>query len=209
MAYFACVMAIDIIFVITMLYGFYLGFSKGIIKTVFTVLSIMFGLMAAFKFAPAMTDFLESAFSNNNPLMLIAGFLLSFVLVMVFIRLIARALEGALKTANINIINQLAGGVLLSGILILLYSVILWFGNQATLINNDAKRGSMTYPYLEKFPAQAKGIAYKIQPVFQEFWNQSLDMMDRLEEMKPVQEESEPNVYDIPDDAENTEDSTN
>lgn len=202
-------MAIDIIFVITMLYGFYLGFSKGIIKTVFTVLSLMLGLMAGFKFAPAMTDFLESAFSNNNPLMLIAGFLLSFVLTMVLIRMIARALEGALKTANINIINQLAGGILLSGLLILLYSVILWFGNQATLINDEAKRGSVTYAYLEKFPPQAKNIAYKIQPVFTEFWNQSLDMMDRLNEMKPVQEESEPNIYDIPDDAETSEDSTN
>jgi membrane protein required for colicin V production len=202
-------MAIDIIFVVTMLYGFYLGFSKGIIKTVFTVLSIMFGLMAAFKFAPAMTDFLESAFSNNNPLMLIAGFLLSFVLTMVIIRMIARGLEGMLKTANINIINQLAGGVLLSGVLILLYSVILWFGNQATLINSDAKANSKTYVYLEKFPTQAKDIAYKIQPVFQEFWNQSLDMMDRLEEMKPVQEETEPNIYDIPEDEETTDNSTN
>ncbi len=201
-------MAIDIIFVITMLYGFYLGFSKGIIKTVFTVLSIMFGLMAAFKFAPAMTDFLESAFSNNNPLMLIAGFLLSFVLTMVIIRMIARGLEGLLKTANINIINQLAGGILLSGVLILLYSVILWFGDQATLINKEAKSKSITYVYLEKFPSQAKGIAYKIQPVFQEFWNQSLDMMDRLEEMK-VKEETEPNIYDIPEDEETTDNSTN
>jgi len=201
-------MAIDIIFIITMLYGFYLGFSKGIIKTVFTVLSIIFGLMAAFKFSPAMTDFLESAFSNNNPLMLIAGFLLTFVITMIIIRMIASGLEGVLKTANINIINQLAGGILLSGILILLYSVILWFGDQATLINNEAKGKSITYVYLEKFPGQAKNIAYKVQPIFQDFWNQSLDMMDRLEEMK-VQEESEPNIYDIPDDAENTEDSSN
>jgi len=201
-------MAIDIIFVITMLYGFYLGFSRGIIKTVFTVLSIIFGLMAAFKFAPAMTDFLESASGNNNPLMLIAGFLLSFVLMMMLIRMIARGLEGILKTANINIINQLAGGILLSGVLILLYSVILWFGDQATLINKDAKSKSMTYLYLEKFPSQAKTIAYKVQPVFQDFWNQSLDMMDRLEEMK-VREETEPNIYDITEDADTSENSSN
>ena len=90
----------------------------------------------------------------------------------------------------------------------MLYSVILWFGNQATLINDEAKQKSMTYVYLEKFPAQAKVIAYKIQPVFQDFWNQSLDMMDRLEEMKPIQEETEPYIYEIPDDAETTEDST-
>ena len=200
-------MAIDIIFVITMLYGFYLGFSKGIIKTVFTFLSILLGLTAAFKFTDGMTDFLVTTFNNNNPLMYVAGFLLSFVLVMVFIRMIARGLEGMMEATNINILNQLAGGVLLSGILILLYSVILWFGDQATLINQEAKNKSMTYVYLEKFPSQAKNIAYKVQPVFKNFWDQSLDMMDRLEEMK-VREETEPNIYDIPEDEDNSQDTS-
>ncbi len=195
-------MVIDILFVITLLYGFYLGFSKGIISAVFTILSLLFGLMAAFKFAPATTDFLEKAFNNNNPLMFLAGVLLTFVIVMVVIRMIARGLEGLLKTANINVLNQLAGGVLLSGVLILLLSVLVWFGDQAHLIDPKTKRTSVTYKYLETFPGQAKDIAYRFKPMFEEFWNSSLDMMDRLEEMSVEQTESKPNIYDIPDDDE-------
>ena len=194
--------AIDIILGITVLYGFYLGFSKGIISTIFGILSFVLGLMAAFKFAPGMTDFLERTFDNTNPLMFLAGFLLSFVIVMLIIRMIARGLEGALKTANINVINQLAGGILMAGILVLLYSVVIWFGDQAGMIDPKTKRESISYKYLEEFPTQAKGVAYKLQPVFQEFWNETMDMMDKLERMKPLQEESDPVIYDIPDDEE-------
>ncbi len=174
-------MAIDIIFVIVAGYGFYLGFSKGIIQTVFTVLSIMFGLMAAIRFAKPMTDFLEDAFSPN-PLMFIAGFLLTFVLTMFLIRLIARSVEGFLKTANINVINQIAGGVLLAALFIMLYSVILWFGDQTGALK-EAKETSMTYDYLEEYPEYVWGVGKKIQPFIKDFYEESQTFMDRLEQM--------------------------
>lgn len=190
-------MVIDIILVITVLYGFYLGFARGIIGAVFSILSLLFGMMAAFKFAQPTTDFLEQAFNNDNPLMFLAGFLLSFVIVMVFIRMIARALEGILKTANINVINQLAGGMLLSGILVLLLSVLIWFGDQAHLIDDKTKQQSFTYRYLETFPGEAKTLAYHFKPMFEEFWNSSLDMMDRLEEISVEQTGTKAEIYDI------------
>jgi membrane protein required for colicin V production len=174
-------MAIDIIFVIVAGYGFYLGFSKGIIQTVFTVLSIMFGLMAAIRFAKPMTDFLEDIFSPNA-LMFIAGFLLTFVLTMFLIRLIAKTIEGFLKTANINIINQLAGGMLLAAIFIMLYSVILWFGDQTGALK-EAKETSMTYDYLEEYPQYVWGIGKKAQPYIKDFYEDSQTFMDRLGQM--------------------------
>ena len=76
--------------------------------------------------------------------MFIAGFLLAFVLTMFLIRLFARGLEGLLERANINIVNQVAGGLLLSGLMILLYSVILWFGDKSHLIDDATKRQSLT-----------------------------------------------------------------
>ena len=101
-------MTLDIIFILFAGLGFWMGYSRGIIKTVFTVLSFTIGLLAAFKMAPAFTNFLEDLTKNNNPLMFIAGFLLSFIIMMVILRLIARGLEGLLKSANINFINQIA-----------------------------------------------------------------------------------------------------
>ena len=159
-------MVIDIIFVIMAGYGFYLGFAKGIIRTIFTILSFLFGLLAAFKFAPAATKFLETAFDSNNPMMFLAGFLLSFVLTMILIRLVARAIEGFLRTANINIVNQFAGGLLLAGMMTLLYSMVLWFGTQSKLIDEQTKSQSFTYTYLQHYPDRVWAAIKFIQPIF-------------------------------------------
>lgn len=182
-------MVIDIIFALIFLYGFYVGFSKGIIKTVFTTLSIVFGLMAAFKFAPGATNFLETTFNNDNPLMFLAGFLISFLITMFIIRTIAKGIEGVLKTANINIINQLAGGLLSAGVFIMIYSTLLWFGDQARLIDRTTKNTSLTYKYIKDFPEQAKDIGIKLKPVLVDFWDQSMDMMDELERISIEQTE--------------------
>ena len=200
-------MAIDIMCLLFVVGGFYMGYSKGIIKTVFSVIGLLFGALAAFKFAPAMTQFLETSFNSTNPLMFLAGFALSFVLAMFLIRLVARGLEGAFKTANINVLNQLAGGVLFAALMTVLFSVLLWFGEQAHLVNQEARLTSKTYPILKEVPGKARVAFERVRPVFRDFWDQSLDMMDRLEEMSIEQTENN-NVYDIPTDEE-TQDSDN
>ena len=194
-------MVIDIIFAILAAYGFYLGFSKGIIQTIFTVLSVLFGLMAAFKFGPYMTQFLETAFNNDHPLMFVAGFLLAFVLTMFVIRLFARGLEGILERANINIVNQVAGGILLSGLMILFYSVILWFGDKSHLIDDATKRQSLTYSYLESYPQQVWKLGGIIKPVFEDFWEHSVEFLDDLEDMSSdgIKRSESENVFDIED----------
>ncbi len=192
-------MVIDIIFLIIAGYGFYVGFSRGIIKTVFTVLSYIFGLIAAFKFAPAATEFLESTFRNGNPLMFLAGFLLSFVLTMMLIRMVAKALEGVLKTANINVINQFFGGVLLAGVMTIIYSTLLWFGISAHIIDEaEAKKTSVTYIYLMELPEQTQSLLKNVKPIFLDFWDHSVEMLDNLEKMSE-KTQSDPTIKDLPD----------
>jgi len=148
-------MAIDIMFGIMVLIGFYIGFSRGIIKTVLSVLSLVFGLMAGFKFAGPMTTFLKQSTGQDTPLMFAVGFLLSFAIVMILIRMFAKALEGVLEAANINIINQILGGLITAFVMVLLYSFLLWFGEQSHMIDDATKRQSMTYAYVKEFPGQA------------------------------------------------------
>lgn len=201
-------MAIDIMFALAVVSGFYMGYARGIIKTVFGIIALLFGLMAAFKFAPATTKFLETSFASNNPLMFLAGFLISFVATMFLIRLFARGLEGALKTANINVINQLAGGTLFAGIMVVVFSTLLWFGEQAHMVNDEVRATSKTYVYLQKIPGQTQEVFASVQPLFQDFWEQSMDMMDRLEDMS-IEKTENNNVFDIEDDEPTSEDSTN
>ncbi|MCB0642498.1 MAG: CvpA family protein [Phaeodactylibacter sp.] len=192
-------MVIDIIFVIVAGYGFYVGFSRGIIRTIFTILAYLFGLMAAFKFAAPATKFLESSFNSNSPMMFVAGFLLSFVVTMVLIRFLARGAEGILKTANINVINQFIGGVFMAGIMVLLYSLLLWFAKVSNLLDEQTKDASFTYTYVQHFPNQVWGVYEYIKPTFKDFWDDSVQFMDRIQEMGIERAESDPNIFDIDD----------
>jgi uncharacterized membrane protein required for colicin V production len=187
-------MVIDVVFIVMALWGFYLGFSRGIIQTIFTIISVVFGLMMAFRFGPTVTSFLESALSDNA-LMFIAGFLITFVGTMFIIRLFARFLEGALESANINFINQVIGGMFLSGLMILLYSVLIWFGDRSHLIDERAKDESMTYAYLEEFPTHVWEWGGKAKPILEDFWDHSIEFMDKLDKASLEREESDPYIY--------------
>lgn len=193
---------IDVFFLIAAGYGFFLGFYQGIIRTVFTILSYVFGLLAAFKLAPAVTQFLETAVGTEHPLMFVAGFLTAFFGTMLIIRFISRALSEGMEAANVNIINQMAGGALLAAIMTLFYSLILWFLVEAHIVKEEHTSVSITYPILENYPTKAWNVVQYLKPTFQEFWDHSIDFMDRIEEVGIERTESDPNVYDIEDDME-------
>jgi len=195
-------MTLDIIFVLVAALGFWMGYSRGIIKTVFTILSFTIGLLAAFKMAPAFTKFLEDLTKNDNPLMFIAGFLLSFIIMMVILRLISRGLEGLLKSANINFINQIMGGAVLGAGAILIYSSLLWFADKSHMIDPETKKTSITYTYTKEFPGQMQVVAAQLKPVFTDFWNEALDFMDKMEDMSVQRSEADPTIYDIEEDEE-------
>lgn len=189
---------IDLIFLVLAVWGFYLGFSRGIIKTIFTIFSVVFGLMMALRFGPEVTNVLESLL-KENALMFIVGFLVTFVGTMFFIRLIASFLEGALQTAHINIINQVMGGLFTSAFLVLVYSLLLWFFDASHLITTYTKQESWSYSYLEQYPQKVWNWGRKATPIFKDFWDHSIEFMDDLEKMGVERRESPPEFYDMPE----------
>ncbi|MEZ4958047.1 MAG: CvpA family protein [Saprospiraceae bacterium] len=183
-------------------WGFYQGYSRGIISTVFTAFSFIFGLMVAFKLSPASTRFIDSLFKNDNPINFVIGFLLAFFITMIIIRTIAKYLEKALQSANINIINQVMGGMLLASIYTLIFTLFVWFADKSHIINDDTRKASKTYPYLKEFPGKMKTVYEYVKPSFQEFWQESVKFLDRMEEKSVEETETAPTIFDVPDETE-------
>jgi membrane protein required for colicin V production len=192
-------MSIDVVLLLVALYGFYLGFSDGIIKTVFSFLSYAIGLMLAIKFSPAMTRFIETGFHVKNPLILVLGFIITFFLGMYIIRFVADAMTGVLQMVRINILNQIIGGVFLSLGFMTMYSVMVWFGESTGFISPQTAAQSHTLPYLRKLPAQAQTMFSGLKPMLSDFWRESGSMMDRMERQSVQRTETEPSIYNIPD----------
>lgn len=182
---------------IFLVYGFWVGFSRGIIGTVFTVLSYVFGALAAMKLSPSVTRLLEEQLSPN-PLMFLLAILLTFVGTMMLLRLVGRSLEGVLKSVNINIVNQIMGGTLSAAFMILIFSVLMGFAAASKLVDDKTMQTSMSYPYVKEFPKQMRVVYEKAKPIFLTFWDESTEFMDRVEEMTE-KTDGNPDIFDIED----------
>ncbi len=194
-------MIIDILFLIIAGWGFYQGFSRGIIKTIFTIFSVLFGVVVAFKLSPAATRFLETAFSTESPFTFVAGFLMVFLLTMIVIRLLAKFFESAMQSANINFINQVIGGIVMAALYTLMLSYLIWFAEASHIIKEKTKKESFTYDALKEFPSKMKSVYEFVKPAFQDFWNESVRFLDRIEEQNLEQSDSQHTIFDVPEES--------
>ena len=191
-------MIIDVICLIFLAYGFWVGFSRGIISTVLTLASYVFGILAAMKFGPIMSDMLYGWFEAlGKGGSFVLGAVVVFFLTLVLFRIIARGLTGLLETVNINIINQILGGILSGLFFTFIFSGLVYFGDQSRIITDDARAGSVTYPVLREMPDIVIGRAKSLYPIFRDFYDSAVDAMDRLRDN--VEQDENDSIFDVPE----------
>jgi membrane protein required for colicin V production len=192
-------MYIDILFFATVGYGFFKGFKQGIINSVFSVLSIVVALMAAFKLSPHMTEMLEKGFNMYNPFMFVVGFIVTFFLTKWLLSLIADAITGVMEVAHVNFLNQVAGAVVLTLLFSFLFSILIWFADGTHVIEPETKATSMTYRLLEPLRESGFKLIGNAKPVFQQFLSHTDKMIDGVQKERVKKTESKTDIYNIPD----------
>lgn len=194
-------MILDVICLLFAGYGYWVGHSKGIISTVLSLASWIFGVLAAVKFGPVMTDLLKDIFSTENSAweggLFILGFFLTLGLVLILFRILARGLTGILETVNVNFINQILGGILSGFFFVLIYSGLMLFADRSRLINDEAKEQSFTFHLLEPLPTFVWERVRDLTPTFMEFYNEAADAMEGLRQTTNPQEEDK--IFDLED----------
>jgi len=175
-------MFIDIVACLLIAYGFYQGFTRGLIKTVFASLSLLIGVVAALKLSPIVINLLQNAIDVNPAITFVAGFVLTFIVVMALIRFIGNKIEKVMKAVQIGGINKLLGGILLGGFYALLISFGVYFMDKVSLLSDEVKTSSFTYPYLEPLPEASRGVGEKLRPLFTGFWDKMMETMDVIKD---------------------------
>lgn len=173
-------MSIDIFLLVAIGYGFYIGQQRGIVKSILTMVIYLVAIMLAFKAAPAITNLLFTLLKEETSMVILAGFAISFVLSILLARYLNRGIENILKIAHINMMNKIAGGLVLAAILVLFYSVLVWFADEAHMIEEKSKKQSVSYSFLIKCPARAKNIGVAAAPFFEGYWDQSEALLAKL-----------------------------
>ena len=168
-------MWIDIGFLIFLGYGFYLGYSRGIIKTFYAIISIVVAILLSFTLSPFVIDILQSTLKLGTTFSFILGFIICFITIIFLVRLIGKTFEKVLKKIKLNFLNKIAGGVMMALLCIVCYSGILWFLNQTKIISPMQAEQSVTYEMLEPIPNQARGVFTQLKPAFKGFWDKSTE----------------------------------
>ena len=99
-------MILDLVAVLIIVLGFYFGYQRGFIKTVFDTASLIIGIIAALKLSPLVISFIKSSLNLSPSISFILGIVLTFLLVMILIRFIGARLEDLFKAVNLNFINK-------------------------------------------------------------------------------------------------------
>lgn len=175
-------MILDIIAALIITYGFYRGFSKGLIDTVVDVMSILIGLVCAFAFSPMLITFLQEKINLNGGIEFIVGFLIVFFAVMLALRFIADKMEALLKATKINFINQIAGGLLLGFVVAFLVGLLLGLLTNLNVIGTEYASSSTLYDYLIRVSEEGGWLIDKFKNIFSDFWGKFTDTINTAKE---------------------------
>jgi len=128
----------DAIFAIALLWSAYRGITKGFLVMAASLAALILGIWGAIRFSDLTAMFLASKFNFQSQYMSLISFAITFVLIVIAVHLLARALDKLVKAVALGFVNRIAGllfAVLKTAFII---SIIL------VLVNSIDKR----YPFI-------------------------------------------------------------
>lgn len=163
-------MIIDIVLVLFAIGGFYLGYTKGIVRTLIMVAAYTAAVMLTLKISPWLMDFLTSTVKMGKVFALIFGTIAILVLLIFLIHWAAKRIDASFKKGKLAGWDKILGGTIMLCVGIIFYSMLLWPLNQFKMVGEKSKASSLSYPTMEAIPMKAKTLAEKSKPLFRSFW---------------------------------------
>ena len=142
-------MVIDFIGLTLVLIFFIRGYMKGIIVAVFSVIAILLGIICALKLSGWLANWLLDHNLVASGWAQLISYAILFFGVLLLVRLVAKALESIAQLAMLGWINGVIGGMLYGFMALVVWSSLLWIGNQMHFISPETKVYSKTYVYIE------------------------------------------------------------
>ncbi|MBM71875.1 MAG: hypothetical protein CL847_03735 [Crocinitomicaceae bacterium] len=145
----------DIIVVIILIIGAFNGYRKGFVVSIASLIAIIAGGLAAFFLSTFVGGWLNSFLDWTSSQIVVASFALTFILVVIGVHLLAKALEKFLKLAALGFINKIAGSVL--GILknsLIISFIIYGLSGFHGVLPKDFGEGCIVYPHVESLASE-------------------------------------------------------
>ena len=144
---------LDIIIAIVLFLFGLKGLRKGLIIEVVTLVAFGVGIYGAMHFSDFTAERLVEVIEVDAKYLNTIAFVLTFIILVVVVNLIGRAISKLVETMNLGFLDRLGGfvfgvakGVLLCSILVLVLNNLQLTG----LVKEEVKKESKLYPYVEQ-----------------------------------------------------------
>ncbi|MFC2124950.1 CvpA family protein [Bacteroidota bacterium] len=141
---------LDIILLIPLLFGGYLGYKKGLILELIGILALILAIIGSFKLLNETIRFLSGYFPEYSNMVPFIAFLGLFIIILVLVSLLGRFLKKIIDLTILGSVDNLLGAILGVFKWAFLMSVILWLFSQINVsVPADLAEGSFLYEKIE------------------------------------------------------------
>lgn len=159
-------MFLDIILIIILILAAIKGYQRGLIVGIFSFIAVIVGLAAAIKLSAVAAEYIGQAIKISDKWLPVISFAVVFIGIVLLIRLGANMIQKTVEFSMLGWVNRLGGILLYVAIYAMVYSVVLFYAEQVSLVQQDAIEKSVTYSYIQPLgPKVINGFASVI-PVF-------------------------------------------
>ncbi len=145
----------DIIFLILLLWSAFQGIRKGFFIMAASLAALILGIWGAIHFSHLMAGWITGHIDRNIQYLSLISFSLTFVLIVIGVHLLARAMDKLIRAVALGFLNRFAGlvfGILKTAFLISIVLVILdAIDRKIPFIPREHKEASLLYRPLSQF----------------------------------------------------------
>lgn len=109
--YFASMNIFDLLILIPVLWGFWRGFSRGIIMELATLAAFLLGAWGGMHLSDAMANIIRNLTDSKSPYVPLLAFALVFVGVLMIVYGVAKLVERFVEAVALGLINKITGGI--------------------------------------------------------------------------------------------------
>jgi membrane protein required for colicin V production len=156
------------------------GFRNGLVVAIFSLLAFIIGLAAAIKLSAVVAEYLGTNTNISQRWLPILAFAIVFFVVVLLVRLGAKAIEGGLRMAMLGWLNKLGGIVFYLLLYFFIFSIILFYATQLHIIKPETIQTSVTYPIIYPMAPIVMDALGSIVPFFRNMFGELENFFGQL-----------------------------
>ena len=173
-------MQLDLIYAVIVILAVFQGYRRGLIVGLFSLVAVIIGLAAAMKLSIVAGKYIGKVINISDEWMPVISFAAVFLIIVLLIRLGARAIEKTIQFAMLGWVNKIGGIIFYAAVYTIVFSVILFYAEQMKWLQPETINKSVTYTFVQPWGPKAINGFGSIIPVFKDMFGELEKFFDRI-----------------------------